>query len=233
MENQPKKRGRKRKNEVRVVVSSAVNQFVVQEKTEPLNSNFPKYNTQNTNREENRLMRLSEVSRIKEKGLRIDKIIRKKETRNIIHSKLLKRRHKEYETRIKIEYENRLGIFNKMSTENYTHDNFYFWRNKITYEMAETIFHILESLLLTGPTSAIDRDLANECIHCIKCYYGEMIHYASKETKYEEYLANMFFPSRNSKIFEIILKENGIPTKEDVKNLIDRRAATNHDYAQE
>lgn len=209
-ENQPKKRGRKKKAQsvVEKPITKPIEKAEIQIQHTPVkvtNELFP------------RLTKQQIARRLEEASHELDKHLRPENIAEIIHEKIFKRSlgsNARREEGFDADYK---AIYKRIKNSEATPRETIEWQDQITCEMARRICKVLDFLLQCGPVTKIENSVLEGCSAAIKSYYMERFYLISIDK--EAHLASTYFPQKDSCIFKYITEVINIPCLSDLVSL--------------
>lgn len=226
MENQPKKRGRKKKIIAPEVKESSAGNIVAQPEAAIVEDHPPqavttldKSESHGKDREERKEKRIEMAKKIENDANEIDKIMNTKSFRDKVLKRFLANRPAGNKIQIKKAIERNLKIFQDLKNDVCNENDIVSRTNLISFEMVKKNCKLLEFLLENGPKTRIEEDIFEKCIECISLYYKERTGFMFKNLMDPLHcLKTTYFPKKDSIAYDFLKATSNIP---DEQSLLD------------
>jgi len=218
MENQPKKRGRKKKTQVVEAKEPSPTSQLIQivstsneEAVRPTGAVTPSIANDGRSREERQADRIQRANKIESDALKIDKVMNSKRFRDSLMEKFIDSRPGICKTGQNGDY---LKLYEQMKQGDTDEKELLFWASSVTYESVKKNCKILGFLLENGPMTKIEDDIFKNCLDTVKSYYNERIRIVSGKTDNSwHFYRTSYFPKEDSNIYKFLFEVEGIPDK--------------------
>ena len=194
-QNQPKKRGRKKKIRVEepkpFIPVPEPQEVKVPEKIEVKSLPINRISKEEATK------KLEEAVRVLDDALMPNKIVDK------IHEKIMAKVMINTKTDNIFEDEH-LKIYQKIQYSEADRNEIQRWQSQITLEMAKKMCRILNFLLQNGPLNKIENSIMENCLNALKSYYNERAYLHSIDK--DKYTKTTYFPEKNSCIFKFLVE---------------------------
>lgn len=184
---QEKRRGRRRKSEVKMAVENG-------EAQESPPSSSPKPRTEK-GRERRRI-----AERIEEKMESLERVFREPSFMQGVYTRFYKRRYEESERY--------LQEISKSRDERQ-------WSAVMQTQTMKKVCSVLGFLLKSGPMTKVEDEIFNECVEILQEYYIERAELIKRNDKMKEmHIRTTYYPSKETAVYRFMVEMLEIPQKE-------------------
>lgn len=214
MNEQPKKRGRKRKHPT-AEAEEARPMLPITPGIE-LVSTKPKSPTETSHNEgaKEKKTRSQKVKRIEAKGAKVDFYMESKAVRERIHASLMRKRYNNYQMREEgLDLECR-KIYNKIKNGAFSSCELARWTDVVSKGMVKNVCKIIEFLLQNGPMTKIESDIFDDCTELLKSYYSERVNLVQRGTPDAYHYCNTtYYPEASTSVHGLFIDNEEISYK--------------------
>lgn len=199
-QNQPKKRGRKKKVKIEEIKPI----LPIPEPTEPKSVEKPEIKITPKNRisKEQLTQKLNLAVQELDEALKPDNIVDTIQKKII--SKVIINRKSDQDFSQKY-----MQIYQKVKTSMASKEELQLWQSSISLEMAKNMCVIISFLLQNGPLNQFESSILENALFALKSYYDEQTYLISINR--EKYLNTTYMPSKNSEIYKFLIEVIRIP----------------------
>lgn len=224
MNQQPKKRGRKRKHSpTETDEAQSTLQITPNIESVSMESRSAIDTTYNSEAKEKRT-RAQKVRQIEARGARMDLHMESKTMRERIHASLMGRRYKNYHMReegLDLKYRK---IYSKIKNGAFGPSDLVCWTDVVSRGMVKNVCKIMEFLLQNGPMTKIETDILDNCTELLKSYYSERVNLMQRRTPdVYHYFSTTYYPETSTSVHDLLIGSEEISCKTTILEILNKK----------